>query len=301
MTAISEYESSRLMEFFRHHTDNEKKLISIAKTITKNTLTHLTLNDAYKIVLLHSESVSSILNRKPISKEILLKYLTDNNIAVTNNFTKTSLVEQVIDFWRSTEHGNRQPIASQQHIFQQQHQHSIERLSKKSEDFPVNVMSRNFSSWFYKNLNDNTIQINDFWSDSTCVIKIIDSSGDVKEDSTITSALVLNLLFSTKTQFNFYFNPNLSYEGTRGKMEHHGIVLVLCCGTLHTQASVAVGFFESVFGLMRDPFSDNNWKIKSVKLQLQSTPSIGMQKLPALENCNSLQQFMTLPEHEDNL
>lgn len=84
-------------------------------------------------------------------------------------------------------------------------------------------------------------------------------------------------------------------------MEHHGIVLILCCGTLHTHASVSVGVFESVFGLMRDPFSDNNWKIKNIKMQLQSTSAIGMQKLPQLENCDSLQQFMALPEHDDNL
>lgn len=32
------------MEFFSHNPDNEKKLIAIAKTITKNTLTHLTMN-----------------------------------------------------------------------------------------------------------------------------------------------------------------------------------------------------------------------------------------------------------------
>ena len=44
MTAITDYESGRLLEFFKNHPDNEKKLISIAKTITKNTLTHLTLN-----------------------------------------------------------------------------------------------------------------------------------------------------------------------------------------------------------------------------------------------------------------
>lgn len=85
-------------------------------------------------------------------------------------------------------------------------------------------------------------------------------------------------------------------------MEHHGIVLILCCGTLHTNASVSVGIFESVFGLMRDPFSENNWKIKSVKMQLQSTSSpIESQKQPQLENCNSLQQFMILPEQEDSL
>lgn len=81
-------------------------------------------------------------------------------------------------------------------------------------------------------------------------------------------------------------------------MEHHGIVLVLSCGTLHAHASVSVGVFESVFGLMRDPFSDNNWKIKNIKMQLQST---GISKLPQLDTCDSLRQFMALPEHDDNL
>lgn len=152
---------------------------------------------------------------------MLYKYLTDKNVPVTNNFTKTTLVEQVIEYWRSTEHGPRELVMNHQldHIHQQpqHHHHTAENLIKKSEDFPVNVMARNFSSWFYKNLNENTIQLNDFWNDSSCIIRMIDSSGDVKEDSTITSGLVLNLLFSIKTQFNFYFNPNLSYEGTRGK------------------------------------------------------------------------------------
>lgn len=44
MSAISEYEGNKILEFFKHHPDNEKKLISIAKTITKNTLTHLSIN-----------------------------------------------------------------------------------------------------------------------------------------------------------------------------------------------------------------------------------------------------------------
>lgn len=44
MSAISEYEGSKILDFFKHNPDNEKKLISIAKTITKNTLTHLSIN-----------------------------------------------------------------------------------------------------------------------------------------------------------------------------------------------------------------------------------------------------------------
>lgn len=44
MGSITEYESSRILEFFRAQPDNEKKLIQIAKTLTKNTLTHLSIN-----------------------------------------------------------------------------------------------------------------------------------------------------------------------------------------------------------------------------------------------------------------
>lgn len=141
------------------------------------------ISDAYKIVLLHSESVSSILNRKPVSKEMLLKYLTDKNVPVVNNFTKTSLVEQIIEYWKSTEHQtpNQQNIENIHHQQQPLCQYTAESLINKSEHFPVNVMARNFASWFYKNLNDNTIQLHDFWSDSTCSIKMIDSSGEIKE------------------------------------------------------------------------------------------------------------------------
>jgi hypothetical protein len=226
MSAISEFEGNKILELFKHHPDNEKKLIAIAKTITKNTLTHLSLNDAFKIVLLHSESTNSILNRKTVSKEMLLKYLTDNNIPVTNNFTKTTLVDQVIEFWRNPDpqgsfryshlHQQPQPAVPQQHQLYDPQPPQIE-VSRTAEHFPINMMARSFCSWFYKNFNEMGIQAADFWNDCTCIIRIIDSSGDVKEDSTITSRLVLNLLYTTKGQFNFYFNPNLSHEGTRGK------------------------------------------------------------------------------------
>lgn len=58
MATISEYESSRIFEFFKHNADNEKKLISIAKTITKNTLTHLSLNGRYFL-----DSIGQSLNK----------------------------------------------------------------------------------------------------------------------------------------------------------------------------------------------------------------------------------------------
>ena len=40
-------------------------------------------------------------------------------------------------------------------------------------------------------------------------------------------------------------NPNLCEEGVRGRLEAHGLVLVLVCGTLHTSSNVC-GVFEQV-------------------------------------------------------
>lgn len=172
--------------------------------------------DAYKIILLHSESVSTILNRKAISKELLLKYLTDCNVPVTNNFTKTTLVEQVIEFWKRTEN----VVAAHGSVTNHSDAENLTTSIPKSENYPINIMSRNFSSWFYKNLNESSIQLNDFWTDCTCTIRMIDSSGEIKEDATITSRLVLNLLYTIKNQFNFFFNPNISHEG---KLSQHTI------------------------------------------------------------------------------
>jgi hypothetical protein len=115
---------------------------------------------------------------------------------------------------QSQEQQQQQP---QQQLYSQSSQIFPEQQTRQTENFPINVMSRNFCSWFYKNFNDFTIQPNDFWSDCTCVVRMIDKNGELKEDSTITSRLVLNLLYSLRSQFNFYFNPNLTHEGTRGK------------------------------------------------------------------------------------
>ena len=68
------------------------------------------------------------------------------------------------------------------------------------------------------------------------------------------------------------------------RLDPHGLVLVLACGTLHNQATVC-GFFEQVFGLIRDPDSENNWKIKHTEARLVAGPVLTQ---PSLAN-SSLQ------------
>jgi hypothetical protein len=108
-----------------------------------------------------------------------------------------------------------------------------------------------------------------FWQD--CNIELLSNpeiGGSICEVKN-SAADVVHLICSTKTQHNLYFNPNLSCEGVQGKTEHHGLVMVLACGTLHQQDK-CVGVFEQLFGLIRDPLAYNNWKIKFTKLNLKS-------------------------------
>lgn len=76
-----------------------------------------------------------------------------------------------------------------------------------------------------------------------------------------------------RSHFNLLFNPNLSPEGTSGKSEPHGAVVVMCCGTVH-RGHMCAGVFEQKFLLLRDPTMCNNWRIKQSKMCLcASQPS----------------------------
>lgn len=91
---------------------------------------------------------------------------------------------------------------------------------------------------------------------------------------------VVNMLFITKREHGLYFNPNLTSEGVKGQMNTHGLVLVFVCGTLHTKDN-CIGLFEQSFALARDPFSENNWKIKKTMLSLRSKI---ISSIPILDN-----------------
>ena len=65
--------------------------------------------------------------------------------------------------------------------------------------------------------------------------------------------------------------------------------MVLVCGTLHSRFTVC-GVFEQVFGLIKDPSADNNWKIKQTEARLvggsvSDVPSITSSKLEAVGFC----------------
>ncbi|XP_052828203.1 uncharacterized protein LOC106868244 [Octopus bimaculoides] len=65
---------------------------------------------------------------------------------------------------------------------------------------------------------------------------------------------------------NLYFNANVT-GGVMSQAESTGIVCVLVHGTVH-KGDQCLGVFEQKFALLRDPSSENNWKITRVSLKI---------------------------------
>lgn len=230
------------------------------------------------MILLHSTTAESILNRKSITKEILFKYLHSKKVPVTSDFTKQLLIEKILQYWKQSfylsddeysDDNKTQQTATSSIEIQSTHPINPINNSDQPEYFPINQMARKFAAWFYENLNTNQLQMSDFWSDCKCMVNFLEHQQCLMQEEHFGSEAVLNFCQSLLSKYNLYLNLNISHSGTQGRIDCHGIVLVLTCGTLH-KINQFVGTFEMVFGLSRDPFSQNNWKINQINLRLHN-------------------------------
>lgn len=265
--------------------------------------------EAVEIVMLHSSSVQSVLNRKPITKGSLFKYLHSKKEPVTSDFTKQLLIEKILQYWKrcffmcddevgeeQTNEPTRLPSSTN---IQQLLPTNQQSSSDQTEQFPINQMARKFATWFYENLNTNRLQENDFWHNCKCSVQFLENKQCLMEEEYCGAAAVLEFCQSLLSKFSLYLNLNDTHLGTQGRIDCHGLVLVLTCGTLH-KVNEFVGTFESVFGLSRDPFSQNNWKMNRINLRLHnfSQPSLA-DGPPTLLQSESIVPYLSLAISND--
>lgn len=247
----------------------------------------------------------SILNRRGITKEILFKYLHDKHVPVTNNFTKQLLIEKVLQFWKklycsvqiteSPDEDYDDEECSEIVMSEMDSQPAPIVDNSDQQHFPINQMARKFANWFYGQLNTGTLREIDFWRDVNCSAQFLERGVCFVDEEHCSDANVLAFCHSLRTQYELYFNLNESHTGTQGRIDSHGLVLVLSCGTLH-KTDQMVGTFECVFGLARDPFSENNWKINRMKMRLHNNPlrEQRQQQAIALDECETLAPLLSL-------
>lgn len=261
------------------------------------------------MILLHSTSITSILNRKAITKEHLFKYLHAKQVSVTSEFTKQLLIEKILQFWKQTfyfvdeDENKTVDNGPSTRVENQTHSDSL-----NPEQFPINQMARTFAHWFYDNLNSNRLQVCDFFCECQCTVQFLENQQCLMEEQHSGAQAVLDFCQSLLSKYNLYLNLNISHSGTQGRIERHGLVLVLTCGTLH-KVNQFVGTFEAVFGLSRDPFSQNNWKMNQINLRLhnfnpqQMQNSISSSEQPTLLDSKAIEPLLNLsmPTGDDEI
>lgn len=236
--------------------------------------------EAINIIIQYSSNELSVLKRKIVTREILFQYLHDNKISVSLPINKHEIISKILDFWNvpSTSESNTSISSSVLNEINQQIRGEVEKAISEDSD-RISQLAFQFSEWFYNLLNMNElIDTEHFYPDAKLrLLMTSNDNQDVKEIENDANEIV-KTLFQTKMQHNLFFNPNLTKEGIQGTMDPHGLVIVMACGTLHVN-NVCVGVFEQVFALARDPFSDNNWKIKTTQLNLKSKTVLGVPSL----------------------
>jgi len=151
-------------------------------------------------------------------------------------------------------------------------------------------MANSFVRWYFQLLNrcveTDTVDWNHshFWPNASAKVSLSSETGEIIECMEVlhNSEEVSTMLLQVFKKHRLKCNPNMCDEGVRGKLSPHGLVMVLACGTLHSENDVC-GVFEQVFGLVRDPSAENNWKIKQTEVRLIGGQVRGV---PSIKNIN---------------
>ncbi len=171
-------------------------------------------------------------------------------------------------------------------VTQSQHTRAADNVTEKDNSVDQELAEK-FAGWFFQMLNSyhpfsqeapsQAFGPQHFFKD--CEMKMISSTPDITRVAYSGDEQVSQRLMAFVKEEGLKFNPNLDPGGVKGIANPHGLKVVMVCGTVHLQGRV-VGIFEQQFGLVRDPDSDNNLKVKFVKLKLQRQDS---NMLPTLE------------------
>ena len=134
--------------------------------------------------------------------------------------------------------------------------------------------------WYYPLLNgsltcDTEFGSQHFWIDANAHVTLQQGGPGSGETTSAEESgkLASEMLKELVRKHRVTFNPNVSKEGVHGVIDAHGLAIVTACGTLHS-GQRCCGTFQQQFGLIRDPETGNNWKIKFTNATLVSKEAV---------------------------
>jgi len=213
-----------------------------------------------------------------------------SHTSLTSLDTSKELLSRVETFSRSGISGHCEENARDNFSNIVQQQNNFMTTSPTLSLVQCQEMANSFVRWYFQLLNrcveTDTPDWNQdhFWPNASAKISLSSETGETVECMEVlnNSEDVSTMLIQVFKKHRLKCNPNMCEEGVRGKLSPHGLVMVLACGTLHNENNVC-GVFEQVFGLVRDPTAENNWKIKRTEARLVGGQVRGV---PCINNTN---------------
>ncbi|XP_006894206.1 PREDICTED: uncharacterized protein C3orf38 homolog [Elephantulus edwardii] len=196
---------------------------------------------------------------------------------------KHNLIQHAKDYWKKQSQlkckETSKPVSEDLELFQK------EEEDKKAEKIDFHQLGEEFCRWYFALLNSQNPLLGPpqdewgpqhFWHDVKLRLYYNTSEQNVIEyhGAEIVS---LRLLSFVKEEFLF-LSPNLDSHGLKCASSPHGLVMVGVAGTVHRRHT-CLGIFEQIFGLIRCPFVENNWKIKYINLKIIGENSLAPGKL----------------------
>ncbi|XP_069744843.1 uncharacterized protein C3orf38 homolog isoform X2 [Narcine bancroftii] len=237
--------------------------------------------EAISAILSYSQSAEELLKRKKIHREILFQYLAKRNVVVSANAEKYHLIQRIIEYWREDGTASQKSNASETSSGNNTSQSDL--AANYKDDYQT--MGLQFCKWFYHLLNSQNPLLEErstewgpqhFWEDAK--LKFSYRTLEQRMEEYTGAVMVsLRLLALTKDE-HLFLNPNLTGGGLKCIHSPHGLVIIAVAGTIHRD-SICLGIFEQMFGLIRSPNNENNWKMKFIHLSItgQGTMSATLQ------------------------
>ncbi|XP_067849257.1 uncharacterized protein C3orf38-like isoform X2 [Heptranchias perlo] len=238
-------------------------------------------------ILSYSQTAEELLKRKKIHREIIFQYLAKHDVVVPANAEKYQLVQKVVEYWREGTTATQKNNSSENSSGNNVPQNDV----ATNYDNNYQTMGLQFCTWFYQLLNSQNPLLEQqpkewgpqhFWEDA--ILKFSYRTSEQQMEVYNGAVIVSLRLLALAKDEHLFLNPNLTGSGLKCIHSPHGLVIIAVAGTIHRQ-SVCLGIFEQIFGLIRCPTSENNWKMKFIHLKItgQSTVPVTAQSNEATQ------------------
>ncbi|XP_029967957.1 uncharacterized protein C3orf38 homolog [Salarias fasciatus] len=253
-------------------------LLSLSDTVTNKLIVVENVTEATETILSFSKNAEELLKRKKIQRDIIFKYLAKEGVILSPSSDKRQLIEKTLEYWSS---GKVSSGKNRQSDTDDTTEAASDSTDKFEAGFDPLTLGHQFCLWFFQLLNSQNPTLNQqpqdwgtqhFWPDvKLCLFA---RAGSEQMEDFLGAELVSLRLLALSREERLVFSPNLEPQGLKALASPHGLVIVAVAGTIHRDSN-CLGIFEQVFGLIRSPLMNNNWKIKFIKLKIRGLDALG--------------------------